>query len=424
MLPTTDLSDLPSSARAFIHHSRNSFITADRGHVRGKNDSTLDARARHFASWLETAGFTLDSIVDVNSSVFPSILAAYLQAVVDGDNCNRLTTLADGSLRGYLSAATDAITILTSKPCSYIDPITLGTKRPKTLPMISELLRQRVAWKTPKPRKEPFTMAMIDSLRHWLLGHSHQHSIGITFLTSEYAVYDWSRLGFFTGSRIAEYGQSSSGKPAGAPFATIPNSQAAGVWAGQPIAFIAEDFTFYSQAEIKMDQKYCLLNTALDHIWSLHIRFRFDKSSTNFTIRKYNRIPHAPFDPVIAAINIIRRAHLLCIPCHAPLGQYRHPSKTINSMLKDNNVRDHMRMACTLAYPNPAHYCRIHIGGIVSHSNRVTAALCLKLGGASDEDIAFRLRWQVGSVPTYLRECFNGIDEVMQVAIRGAFNTL
>jgi hypothetical protein len=59
----------------------------------------------------------------------------------------------------------------------------------------------------------------------------------------------------------------------------------------------------------------------------------------------------------------------------------------------------------------------------VAHSNRVTAALCLKLGGASNEDIAFRLRWHLLSVPTYLRECFNGIDETMMQAIQGAIKT-
>ena len=82
-----------------------------------------------------------------------------------------------------------------------------------------------------------------------------------------------------------------------------------------------------------------------------------------------------------------------------------------------------MWLACRLAYPDPNHYCRLHISGIVAHSNRVTAALCLKLGGATDEDIAFRLRWHVSSVPTYLRECFNGIDAVMQTAIQGALTT-
>jgi hypothetical protein len=42
----------------------------------------------------------------------------------------------------------------------------------------------------------------------------------------------------------------------------------------------------------------------------VHIRFRFDKSKHNFTIRKYKRIPTAAFDPVLAVINIFRRAHM------------------------------------------------------------------------------------------------------------------
>jgi len=155
----------------------------------------------------------------------------------------------------------------------------------------------------------------------------------------------------------------------------------------------------------------------------LHLRFRFDKSRQNFTIRKYTRLPAAPFDPVIVAVNLLRRASLLQIPPSEPIGQFRHSSGTSNSMLFDRHVRDVMRQACCLAYPDPNHYCRLHISGIVAHSNRVTAALCLHLGGASNEEIAFRLRWHVSSVPTYLRECFNGIDTIMQTAICGAFQS-
>jgi hypothetical protein len=167
----------------------------------------------------------------------------------------------------------------------------------------------------------------------------------------------------------------------------------------------------------------CLLPSALDTIWSLHLRFRFNKSRQNFTIRKYTRLPAAPFDPVIVAINLLRRASLLQIPSFEPLGQFRTQSLTTNSMLLDRHVRDVMHQACRLAYPDPEHYSRPHISGIVAHSNRVTAALCLHLGGASNEEIAFRLRWHVSSVPTYLRECFNGIDTIMQTAICGALQS-
>jgi hypothetical protein len=354
---------------------------------------------------------------------FPSILAAYLTAVAAGDNCLHLTTLGPAALRGYVTAASDTITMLTTKPCSYIDPQTLASKRPKLLPLLGEIIQQRGAWKEPLPRKEPFTIAMIDALRAYLLAESKKSSIVHVFLTSIYAVYDWIRLGVFTGSRISEYGQSSSAKFSGKSYARIPNSRDAGVWANQPLAFIKPDFVFFDKASLLVDIQFCLLNTALDHIHELHLRFRFDKSKTNFTIRKYTRLPGATFDPVVTAINIIRRAHILGIPAHEPLGQFRNLGSTVNSMLRDSDVRNHLRLACRLAYPDPRHYCRIHILGLVAHSTRVTAALCLKLGGASDEEIAFRLRWHVSSVPTYLRECFNGIDQVMQTAINGVFRT-
>jgi hypothetical protein len=313
--------------------------------------------------------------------------------------------------------------MLTAKPCSYIDPTTISNKRPKLLPMLGQIIQQRGNWKEPLPRKEPFTIAMIDALRAYLLNESRSTSILQVFLISEYAVYDWLRLGVFTGSRISEYGQSSSGKKKGSRYARIPDSIDAGKWANQPLAFIAADFVFFSAASILVDPAFCLLNTALAHIHELHLRFRFDKSKTNFTIRKYTRLIGVPFDPVVAAINIIRRAHILGIPPHEPLGQFRNRGSSTNSFLQDTHVRNHLRLACRLAYPDPMHYCRIHILGLVAHSTRVTAALCLKLGGASDEVIAFRLRWHVASVPTYLRECFNGIDIVMQIAIRGVFQT-
>jgi hypothetical protein len=123
------------------------------------------------------------------------------------------------------------ITLITSKPCSYLDPSTLSNKRPKTLPMISEILCQRSSWTTLRPRKEPFTLAMIDALRQWLFQHLATHSLSKTFLISECAVYDWVRLGFFTGLRLSEYGQTSATASTPQRFGCIPFSCDAGPWA-------------------------------------------------------------------------------------------------------------------------------------------------------------------------------------------------
>ncbi len=82
-----------------------------------------------------------------------------------------------------------------------------------------------------------------------------------------------------------------------------------------------------------------------------------------------------------------------------------------------------MKRACVLAYPNPTHYMRVHIAQIVPHSNRMTAAVSLKLGGAKGEEIAFRLRWHVSSVPTYLRESFQQVGTIVQTTLLGAYRT-
>jgi hypothetical protein len=92
----------------------------------------------------------------------------------------------------------------------------------------------------------------------------------------------------FTGSHTSEYGQTSTAKSSlGKCYACVPNSPAAGIWANQQLAFIEADFVFYSAQAILIDQGFCLLETALNNIWELHLRFCFDKSKNNFAIRKH-----------------------------------------------------------------------------------------------------------------------------------------
>jgi hypothetical protein len=66
---------------------------------------------------------------------------------------------------------------------------------------------------------------------------------------------------------------------------------------------------------------------------------------------------------------------------------------------------------------------QVHIAQIVLHSNSITANISLKLGGAKDEEITFRLRWHVGHVPTYLRECFQQVGTIVQTRLLGAYHT-
>jgi hypothetical protein len=134
--------------------------------------STLVSRACHFATWLlEADRFAVHNFVSEDSGTFPSILAAYLIAVADGNDRQSRSNFGDATLRGCLTAASAALSAHSrpKKPCSCLDPSTLADKRPKTTsPIFSAILHQDAAWKVPLPRKEPFAMAMVDALRAWL----------------------------------------------------------------------------------------------------------------------------------------------------------------------------------------------------------------------------------------------------------------
>jgi hypothetical protein len=156
-------------------------------------------------------------------------------------------------------------------------------------------------------------------------------------------------------------------------------------------------------------------------VTSVHIRFRFDKSPRNFSIRKFCCTIDPILDPVAAAVSCIHRADLLGIPAWEPVAAFG--TLSTYHFLRDSHITTVMQKTCIWAYPNPTHKMQLQIKCIVPHSNRITAAVALKLGGASDEEIAFRLRWLVGSVPTYLRECFSQVGTVIQQALTGAYRT-
>jgi hypothetical protein len=245
------------------------------------------------------------------------------------------------------------------------------------------------------------------------------------FVGKLHALWDWQCLALFTGSRISEYGQSKG--TADKPWDTVPNTTDAGEWAGMPLAFVESDVTFYDISERIVDHAKCDKRHCHATIHSVHLRFRYDKSKENFTIKTYRRQPQSPIIcPVQALINICRRAHQLQIPFSEPIGQFRDvgtPHHQWRQCLKSKDVVWNLRSACILAYADESHYCRINCNRLVTHSNRVTAAVCLMIGGMSLDDIALRLRWKRDSVPTYLREHVAFIDRTMQGAIAGAFTT-
>jgi hypothetical protein len=141
-----------------------------------------------------------------------------------------------------------------------------------------------------------------------------------TFISRDYAVWDWLRLGIFTGSRRSEYAQ--SGLHKNQRFQVIPVNGETGVWGGQPLAFIRADFQFFDSEARRIPQSDVYRLHKRGQVRTVHVRFRYDKSAENFSIRKYSVSSDPILDPVNAAVSILHRADALQVPMLEPVGVY------------------------------------------------------------------------------------------------------
>lgn len=333
-----------------------------------------------------------------------------------GDSIKGQENLSEKTLMGYMKAAAMVYFKISHQKLSLYVPSPAGGDD-QLHPFLSDMLQQRTAWKKPKEKRLPFTMLMFEALSNEII-RFHRHNATV-LLTRKAAVLDWTGLGLHTGSRIGEYGQSKPTKKE--PFARVPNTTDAGEWAGTPLAFIRADFTFFDKLLIRHSYTDCLKNQNLAQY--VHIRFRYDKSKENFTIRKFKRLSGIIVCPVKRSLSILQRADTLGVPDDYPIGVYRPseaPPRSFAFINKDD-VKEVMQHACRQAYPDPNHYLRLNIHLLMSHSNRITAAVALYNAGKSIPVIAFRLRWSVDSVTFYLRDCFMAIGPLTEAAITGAY---
>ena len=276
-------------------------------------------------------------------------------------------------------------------------------------PFISALLDQRGVWATGTKKPEALTSQLLLELHRKKLLHGP--------MSRAAAVFDWTALGCCTGSRISEYGQ--SGLKRNSQWNTIPDSDdVPPEWRGKPLAFIPDDFTFYTSDGVRLsDHEVILIPDKAAYIW---IRFRYDKGKLNFIVRKFRRIPRHFLDPVDAGLSIRLRAIRLQLPRDAPLGAYAGQRKRV-LYIKDDDMTKAFKDACLQAYPHPEHHMRLKIGHLSSHSIRVTAAVILDVAGVPLDDIKFRLRWISDSVKEYIRDVYRKVDELTIKALHGAW---
>ena len=421
MLPSADLSHLPAPARASIDASRDAFIREDRGSVRRGNDHSHDSRLRHFACWLDRLCYDQQSLARLTPEQEPDVLGAFLADLRKGYTLQGSAALTATTLRNYLTSARTGLSLLRQDLSPFFSLPSVSVSLPSSAvssPYLREQLATRANWSRPTPLKEPYTLAMLVALQKVVsdmspLAHAH---LGV-----EAAALDWLVLILFTGSRLAEYFQTRLKK--GVRFNTIPSITDAGPWGGMPLAFIRADFVFFDRAHCLASPTSLATLFADGQLLAVHVRFRFDKSKKNFTIRIFHTTGHSLLDAVAAAVSIFARAKALGIPEHEPIGAFWSPRLSSFTFLRDYHIRNALRSGCLLAYPGPLHYLRLHITRLLPHSGRVTAALCLALGGASVDTIAHKLRWQRASVPTYLRKCWQDVGPLMLTILQGAYHT-
>ena len=361
-------------------------------------------------------GFTKHHLRELSPHATISVLGTYLFDCKLGNNKKKLKDLTATTLSNYLVAAHSYLEVLQGRHIDIMDA-SFGGKARRYHPYLANQLSERRKWTKPRLKKEPLTTEMFQALAKLLANTSDKET---AFLSQAYCVYDWFRLGVFTGFRIGEYGQSNL---RGRLFNTVPFKACVPEHLrGTPLAFIAADFTFYDRNHILIRHEHLLSRHHKGDVYELEICWRYDKGAENFAIRRFRATGDAIFDPVAAAVSIIHRTQVLKVPTNNPIGVWSNDGGSSHRFLKDTEVKKVLHLACELAYPDPNHYMRLHKAQIVPHSNRVTAAVCLQKGGASNDEIAFKLRWHPTSVPTYLRDCFQGLGSLLEKTVQGVLN--
>ena len=290
---------------------------------------------------------------------------------------------------------------------------TTGDKHPKLLDIFADIFSLSQKWREPKAKREAFTWKIFEALQEMVREETEED---ITcFLDLVATVFDWLCLGCFTGCRPGEYAQTEANS---GQYSKVPNNVAAGPWGGYATAFVKEDFTFLDKDTHVLPNDWTTLKRP-KKVFELHVRWRFDKSKNNFIIRKYRR-GSGFLCPLEASLSILRRALILKVGEKEPLAVYRKGTRGRYTYLRSSEIIQTVRDACVRAYPDPNHFLRLNSDRLVAHSNRVTAAVALKLKGWTEEAIADRLRWTVQSVKHYLRESSQLIGDMTASAIAGA----
>jgi hypothetical protein len=145
-----ELSSVPPAARALFASSLDHFRNADRGRIRAGNDGTLEARALHFARWLQRLGYDYESIAALSPAEGLTVVGVFLRCVASGDTIRTSkNNIMAKTLGGYATAAGIwcAHHFALQVPI-YLAPSLAG--KATLHPFLAETINQRRKWQQPQ----------------------------------------------------------------------------------------------------------------------------------------------------------------------------------------------------------------------------------------------------------------------------------
>jgi hypothetical protein len=296
--------------------------------------------------------------------------------VAKGDNLSQRTDISDDTIRQYQSAAVSYLRSNFAIDVPIFYSLGHSSHSDKLHPYLAEILAARRNWKKqPQQKKEPISGPALDCMAElaWSALSSHKHG----WLSRDVVLYDFCTLSIFTGSRLAEFGQ--SGLPPGSPSDSwnhVPVSRdVPEEWRGLLMAFIASDFSFFDKRSLLLSHAESLAHP--DRVRQVHVRFRYDKSNFNFSIRKFRCVSGHHLCPVRATLRILARAYLgkLVDPDTEPLGMFLGDNGRRYS-IRGHHVASFLKRATLLAHPNPNHYMHRNAHRVVAHSQSAGNRLC------------------------------------------------
>ena len=328
-----------------------------------------------------------------------NIMVAFAIAVSTGDNLKGLDTVSPKSTENYLSAAASwATDAELQDPRFSYDHLGHRTNlKAGYCPDLKKWMDHCCKYAPGKSDALPLTRRILDDL--------HNHAASSANTGQQACIRDACTLGTYTGSRCSEYCRGRPGPSS--PFMLIPTSHitTTQAWAGLPIAFIADDFTF-----LDSNQQIIHWTSASTLATYVQIRFRFDKGGGhNFSTRTFKRFTTCvSLCPVLTCVRIIVRWNTLSGDATVPVMCFSSGKGKL-SYLSDTAVTAAIRASVRRSYP-PTHIFITNICKFRTHSLRVTACLYLSAAGLAESIIEYKLRWASAAWKGYLRESFAEID--------------